>query len=447
MKYDLAVQNALILSSSDMTQATLAVKDGVVAAILSPDCCVDADETIDATACWLLPGLVDMHVHIRESLPGGSERIQAETRAAAAGGVTTVVVMPDSRPPVADAASLKERAELFREHSVVDFALTGGAGGESLRQIVDMADAGAVGFFGCLGAYRDSGSGLHCASTADIFQVMERTAQLGRFIGFHCEDPDIVSLFRSRAHEAELTGSSAHGQGRPEFAEVLSALTLLETAEVTGARLHLMHLSSPRAISMADLWREEGAPITVETAPHYLALAEEDAEDLSVPARTAPPLRTEESRGDLIELLQVGSIDVVASDHIPGSAGDDLGLPGLETALPVILDAAIAGELTAQEVVLLMSENPARVSGLYPGKGTLQPGADADFIIVDPSETTRVAPQDMYTEDPGGAEIYHGLELNGRIEHVFGRGQPLSRRGEVISDPGRARWMWLSDEG
>ena len=456
MGFDLLVKSAKIVSSQGVAEGSLLVCSGKVAAILAPGYDldgVDVAHAIDATGLLAVPGMVDLHVHIGEPGKTDKEDIVTGTSAAAAGGVTTAVIMPNCVPPVNSRESLIARADLFRRKSLVDFALLGGAGGESLDQIVEQADAGAVGYKSYVGAYREERRGLICQGTGDIYEVLSRVRETGRFVGYHCEDSGIIGR---RVHHLVSQGRvdfRAYHESRPEFTEVLSTLPLMEVALQVGARLYLVHISSPRTLEFAELWREEGADVTIETCPHYLLFDEEDTARLGPYAVVAPPLRSRETVQRLWDVLNEGLIDTIATDHAPGTPEERAlgqknifkaggGLPALETVWPTLMNEVNKGRLTLEKLVFLLAENPARVARLYPRKGCLSPGSDADIVLMDQHEVHRLRAGEMYTKHTDAATIFDGMEVKGRVKAVLQRGRVISRDGRLVSDrPSPAMWI------
>jgi len=456
LSYDLLVKNGRFVTLEGIVEGSMLVRGGKIAAIMSQSEStegIDAKETIDANGCAVLPGMVDLHVHIGE--PGKEQKEDTITgsSAAAAGGVTTMVVMPNCVPPVNSRERLEQRAELFKSKSFVDFALLGGAGGESLDTIVDQAEAGAVGYKSYLGTYREERKGLICDGTGDLYAVLEKVAESGRFIGFHAEDKDSSALLKDRMVAQGRVDFRAYAESRPEFTEVLATLPLLEIARATGARLYLVHMSSPRAIELAHLWRGDGTDVTVETCPHYLIFTEEDTAELGPYAQVAPPLRSEESREGMWDLIRDNIIDVIATDHAPGTHDEKVrgqknifegggGLPEFEVVWPLLLNEVAAGRMPLSKLVWLVAENPARIAQIAPQKGLLRPGSDADLVLVDLDKTHTVKADTMYTKNQDSARLFDGMELKGSVEVVIQRGSVISRQGKLAVDkPIGAQWV------
>ncbi len=455
MVFDLLVRGGIIVSAESSQPRDLLVEEGRVVAVLLPGAgdSVEVTKTLDARGMVIYPGMVDLHVHIGE--PGKTEKedIRTGTRAAAAGGVTTAVIMPNCIPPVNSAEALVGRAQLFEDQSFVDFALLGGAGGESIDAVVEQAEAGAVGYKSYVGQYRSDRPGLICRDTADMYRVMERSAEVDRFVGYHCEDSPTIELLRDRLIGAGRVDFRAYHESRPEFTESLATVPLLEIARETGGRLHLVHMSSPWAIELANLYWAKGTCVTVETCPHYLVFSDEDTARRGPYAQVAPPLRSPATVDALWDLIDDGSIDIIATDHAPGTPDEKVrgeknifegggGLPALEVVWPLMLNEVSRGRITPERLVSLMAEGPAQMARIYPEKGSLLPGSDADMVLVDTDEVHRLSADRSYTKNRDSAAIFDGMRVRGRVKMVLQRGRVLSRDGKLAEDrPIGAHWV------
>jgi len=456
MAFDLIVRGGEVFTSQGTNHRNLLVKDGKIAAVLSPAVeldGIDVGQVVDAQGQHVFAGMVDLHTHLYEPGVPGKDDTVSGTRAAAAGGVTTVVLMPDPDPPVTTQERVYARAERFGKESFVDFALLGGAGGESLDTIIEQAEAGIVGYKSFLREYLPQRPGLNSHGTGDIHDVLRRVAQTGLFVGFHCEDYGVIHRLEAELVARGQVGYRDYHRSRPEFTEVLATLKVLELSRATGARLHLIHMSAPRAIRLAAQWREGGTDVTVETCPHYLTFSDEDTALQGPYAQVAPPLRGPASREELWQLVADRVVDIVATDHAPTSEElrkrgfsnifeSGRGLPGLETAWPLLLDALARQKLSRERLTELVSETPARIAGLYPEKGSLAVGADADFILADVDREYQFDLEQLYTKNPLSAKLLDGTRLRGRVTRVFQRGRELSREGQLtVDEPIGAKWV------
>jgi len=456
MSFDLLIKSAKITTSSGTREGNLLVKDGRIAAVAAAGidtAGIVAREVVDASGLYALPGMVDLHVHIGEPGKEDKEDVTTGTKAAAAGGVTTIAVMPNCVPPVNSQAGVLARADLFRSKSYVDFALLGGAGGESLDHIVEQAEAGVVGYKSYVGSYREDRRGLLCQGNGDIYDVLRKVSSTGRFIGYHCEDSAVIRRRTRELLDAGRADFRAYHESRPEFTEVLATLPLMEMAGATGARLYLVHISCARTVELATVWRDDGADITIETCPHYLIFTDEDMARLGPFAQVAPPLRSAGEVEDLWYMLSCGDIDVIATDHAPGTPDEKVkgmknifegggGLPELEVAWPLMLDQVKRGRASLEDLAFLMAENPARIAGIYPQKASLEAGSDADIVLVDADAPHTLSEKSMYTKNQDSARIFDGMSVTGRVEKVFQRGRLISERGRLVTDlPAGARWV------
>jgi dihydroorotase len=340
---------------------------------------------MDARSCWVCPGLVDMHVHLRE--PGGEhkETIETGTKAAAAGGFTSVACMPNT-DPWNDSLSVTEYivAEA-RRRGVVNVYPIGcvskGGRGEELAEIGDMVRSGAV-------AVSDDGRPV--GNSYLLRMAMEYTKIFGIPLIDHCEDSKLsASGVMNEGYYSTVLGL----KGMPKAAEEVAVGTDLAVAGLTGGRLHIAHLSTRGSLDKVRQARRDGLQVTCEVTPHHLVLTDQAVADSDFDANTKmnPPLRGEEDRQALIEGLRDGTIDAIASDHAPHHQDEKLvefdeapfGVAGLETSVALVMDRFVhPGVVAPARFVELMSLNPARILGLR--KGTLAIGADADVTIIDP---------------------------------------------------------------
>lgn len=445
-----------MVSASGELPANVVVRDGKIVALTEHDTVFPAEQVIDCTGKYVLPGVVDAHVHLRD--PGKVEREDFETgtRAAAAGGVTTILEMPISLPPVYTADILRARQEGVAAKAVVDYAFYGAAGADNLEEIPRLAAEGVVGFKTFLHSPPPGREkefvGLCAVGSGVLREILRCVATTGKVSAVHVEDDSIVQWEINRLKALGRNDGPAHAESRPEIAEIVATAQVLALARDAGVRVHLAHMSSPVAVEMARQARRSGVRVTVETCPQYLLLTEEELARQGPFAKINPPMRSEASREGMWRLLLEGAIDLVASDHSPFLLEEKergfqdiwmapAGSPGLETLLPLMLTEVASGRLTLSHLVRLVSENPARIFGLYPRKGAVRVGSDADLVVVDMQAETTIRRERMYTKARDSARLYEGRRVQGLPVLVAVRGNVVMRDGEVVGRPGWGQFV------
>ncbi|MDS1271192.1 allantoinase AllB [Lipingzhangella sp. LS1_29] len=377
----------------------------------------------------LLPGLVDSHVHVNE--PGRTEweGFATATRAAAAGGITTIVDMPlNSIPPTTTVEALHTKQDAARGKLAVDVGFWGGAVPENLTALPDLYAHGVYGFKAFL-----SPSGVeefgHLSAT-QYRQAAETIAELGGQIIVHAEDPNVLSE-APPAHGTEYANFLA---SRPDTAEHSAIQLVIDLARRTGVRSHVLHLSSASAVPLIADARAEGLPVTVETCPHYLTLTAERVPDGGTSYKCCPPIRDSVNRDRLWSALRSGLIDCVVSDHSPSTpelkhldTGDFGtawgGVSSLQVGLSAVWTEARQRGYTLADVVRWMAEGPARVAGIS-DKGRIAVGADADFAVLAPEETWNVSATALQHRNPVSA--YDGAVLHGVVRRTWLRGHEVT---------------------
>jgi dihydroorotase len=373
-------------------RADVDVEQGRIAAV-GRDLAGAADETIDADGLWLAPGFVDLHCHLREPGHEYKEDIASGTAAAAAGGFTTVCCMANT-DPVNDNAAVTEfiqrRARAVgrvRVHVVA--AATQGLRGETMTEMAALVAAGAV-------AFSDDGAVIMDALV--MRRVLEYARGVGRAVIAHCED----LALRSTGVVHEGAHATCCGlPGSPAEAETVMVARDIELARLTGAHLHVAHVSAAGSVELIREARARGLRVTAEVTPHHLALTDEVIRGFDTRYKMAPPLRTGRDREALRAGLADGTIDCVATDHAPHAPHEKdveftqapFGVIGLETALPVVLELVREERLSALDAISALSLRPARVLGLR--AGTLEAGAQADLVLIDPDAIWKVEPERM----------------------------------------------------
>ncbi len=444
----LLVRGGSLVDELSVRHADVLIEDEQVRAILPPGHAESTDEIVDARGLHVLPGLVDAHVHFNEPGRTDWEGFLTGTTAAAAGGITTVCDMPlNCHPPTVDGRALALKRAAVADHARVDYAFWGGIVPQSLDHAEELHRSGVVGVKAFL-----CDSGLTEYPPLDEFglaDAMQRCSGLAppMLLALHAEDASETQQLGERMRSAGRGAALDWAASRPPSAELKAVATALDIARETGARLHFVHISTAAAArSVADA-RREGLDVSVETCPHYLLLDETDLDRLGNLGKCAPPLRGRAEVEQLWEALLEGAIDWVASDHSPCppdmKQGDTIwaawgGLAGVQTLLPALLTAGVhARGMSLPKLVSLTSGTPARRLGLYPRKGVLEPGSDADLVLVDLDREWTLDAGDLRTRWP--LNPFVGRTFRGHVVATYVRGREVWRDGIARVEPGYGR--------
>lgn len=453
---DLVIRGGTLVDTEGARRGAVAISGGKIVAADRDDAMPAARETIDAVGRHVLPGVIDTHVHLRD--PGRLDREDwvTGTQAAAAGGITTILEMPIAIPPVHTAAILRERAAIVAPRSIVDFGLYAGANPDNLDEIEALAAAGAVAFktfrTDPVPGRENEFIGICCPDAGDMLRVMERAARTGLLHVVHCEEQQIINRTAGAVRAAGRRDGRAHASARPPVAETASVAQTIAIAAATGARLQIAHVSAADAVGMVAAARDRGLKVTAETCPHYLMLTDDALAAWGPYAKCNPPLRDRTAVDRLWDAVRGGGIDVVGTDHSPflaaekGTAGGDIwtappGLPGLEEFVPLMLTAVHEERLTLPQLARLVCETPARLFGLWPRKGSLRPGADADVTVVDTRAEWVHDHTRLYTKARDTALLYDGMRFRGAPVMTVVRGHIVMRDGQVTGEPGWGEWL------
>lgn len=444
---DLVIENGTVVTDSWVGAATVVVREGHIAALLDPRDTPRQEATcrLDASDKLILPGGVDPHCHI--GVPLGEfvtlDDFESATLAALAGGTTTIVDFAIPTPNQDSLAALTDKLAAGRS-SRCDYAIHGciaDVRADAARTVAAFADAG-VRTVKLFTTYRD----LLMVDTATIEAVMTALLQVGGLTYVHAEANDIVEASQQAAVEGGYIDASGMARTRPTTAEERAVADVLAAAERTRSPVYFVHQSSPGAVDLVIEARRRGVQAFSESCPHYLTLDDGRYQgDHPEQFVCCPPLRDSATVAELDRRLASGFLDTVGSDHCCYDAAQKLlragdvrampnGLPGVETRLPIIWDAFVAsGRITPQRFVELVSANPARLNGIYPRKGTVAPGSDADIVIFDPTASRKVRAQDLHMQTD--YTPYEARTVIGWPATVIANGRVVLHEG-VLTDPG-----------
>lgn len=438
---DLIVRGGTLVGAEARTSAGLAVRNGVVVGVGDERLFPPAAETIDATGLFVLPGIIDAHVHFRD--PGNTEDEDWETGSAAAacGGVTTVFDMPSTNPPVDTAGNFQLKDEIASNKSYVDYGLYGLLGANNLGELEALGAAGVVGFK-CFMSSSLSGR-LPAPDDGVMYAAFQRIARLGHRCIVHAENLGIVSYLERELKAAGRTDAKAHSEARPAVAAAEAVSRAITLAKSAGMRLHIAHESSADALPYIAQARASGLDVTVETCPQYLLLTDEDVAQQGGVLRCNPPIRQPGHDAALWNAIHAGLIDIITTDHAPHSVArktraaiwdNSCGLLGVELSLRLMLTEVSRGRLSLERLVALCSTNPAKVWDLYPKKGTLSVGSDADIVLVHMQKTSKIEQSNLHSKQRISG--WHGRCTEGTPVRTIVRGCTVMLNGELVGPPG-----------
>jgi dihydroorotase (multifunctional complex type) len=412
------IRNGTLITPRDALKENVLIKGETIVAVgpalqISPGARV-----VDAEGLLVFPGLIDPHVHLRE--PGGEhkEDFTTGTRAALAGGFTTVLAMPNTDPPLTNRETLAQARALAASKAVCDVGFFVGATADNAEQAAELDDA--------VGLKLYMGSSTGSLLVADLAGQMAHFERYPGVIAVHAEDEEAVAHFAAR------------GQRRPPICAALAVSRALALAERCGTRLHVCHVTTAHELALIRDAKARGVSVTCEVTPHHLFLTVDDEARLGSLGQMNPPLRSQENTEALWENFDV--IDCLATDHAPHTLEEKRGptppsgVPGLETALPLLLTAVHEGRtLGLGDIAVLMAEGPARIFDLA-HKGRIAPGYDADLTLVDADAEWIVGERPLQTRC--GWSPFEGRRVRGRVERVFLRGEEVYTDGKILAGPG-----------
>ena len=440
MTVDVVIKNGLLVLPHGITEGSVVVDGGkIVGVVKSGE--PGADRVVDASGKVVMPGMVDMHVHLRD--PGFPERenFESGTRAAAAGGVTTVVDMPNTVPATVTAEAFNQKRKIADAKSLVDYAFIGGAGEVPTEDIVAVSEAGATAFKSFLIArFKEL-----AASDYTLLRHMNTLSELDKPLLVHAENGNLVDMYMEEAKASGRTDPMAHCDFRPAIAEVEATMRCVTLAAETDAHLHICHMTAAGSVDVVEWAQAMGQMVTGETSTNYLLFTRETMKERGPYAKVDPPLRGKDDQLRLWEALNDGTIDVLASDHAPYTKEEkergwdnifDAPSGGvvIETTLPLMLDAVNRDMISLERMVEVFSTYPAMMNGLYPKKGDMVLGADADIVVADMSKPFHIRGEDLHTIQK--ITPYEDMKGKGAPVLTMVRGEIVYEDGGVVGKPG-----------
>jgi dihydroorotase len=435
---DLVIHNGTLVSPDAAIAASVAIKDGVVLAVGAADAMPAATQTLDARGLHVLPGAIDVHVHFRDPGYPHKEDFATGTAAAAFGGVTTVFDMPNTLPPTGTGEVLAHKHAIAAAGAHVDFGLYGLLGEDTIAHVPALIDGGVIGFKLYMG---NTFGNIPSPSTGAMLEAFEVVAPTGKRISLHAETASIMARREARMTAAGRRDPLAHLAARPALVAIEAVSRAALLAEWTGARIHILHISSADELRPLAEAKRRGVDVTGETCPHYLMLSAADYARFGGIIRVNPPVREAHHQEPLWRALADGTIDMIATDHAPHTPEEktrndiwsvDCGFPGVETQMPLMLTERAKGRFSICDYVRWSAANPAKVWGLYPRKGVIAPGADADIAIVDLARPWTI--DDAKIQSRSKISPWHGRPVTGLPIHTLVRGRFVMRDRALVGD-------------
>jgi allantoinase len=441
------VSGGTIVGEHGTFRADIVIRDGRISGLVQDSSALEG-ERLDATGRYVFPGGVDIHTHLREPSKIEREDFAHGTASAVAGGITTVVEMPQADPLVVDVETLHTKRSLAELGSITDFGLYAAAVGQSREELAALQSEGVIAFkaFMC-----DSSPGYPRLDDAMLLECLEAMRDLNALLIVHAENNDLLQAGLARMAAAGRVDALAHADSRPPVVEIEAIRIAVDLAAHVGARLHVAHVSTPAGARIVAEARAAGAKITCETCPQYLLLDLADLERLGPYARCAPALRSRADVDELWPLALDGTIAAVASDHSPyrpeeKDAGAEnifqaaLGLNVIQVMLPGVLDEGRHRRgLTLSRFAELSAGGPAKVVGLYPTKGSIRLGADADLAVWDLDREWEVSREQLFSRHPWTP--LEGRRIRGKVEATIRRGELVYHDGVVCGHAGSGRFL------
>lgn len=467
MHADLVISGGTIVTADRIFVGDVVVRDGRIAAVSEADVSGEVSagaalgggtggpgdgvsgRVIDASGMYVLPGLVDVHVHFRDPGMTRKEDFATGTAAAALGGVTTVLDMPNTSPPVSSSARFQDKTAAVAGRAYVDYGLYGVINEHNLGELAGMAEAGAAAFKLFLGPTTGD---IRAPGRGRLMEVFEIVRDLGLPLVVHAEDRDVIEYWERRI--AERAGEE-HGEpraldcdyaaflaSRPRFGEAAATQTVCLLAAMTDTPVHIAHVSIAEAVAVIRQAKAAGAPVSAETCPPYLTMTAADCRRLGPLSKILPPIRHSADQDALWRGLHDGVIDIIATDHAPHepavkdgpswmeAAG---GMIGVQTMLLQLLGEVHRGRMSLHDLVRWTSRGPAQRFGLADRKGDVRVGLDADLVIVDPRRATTVTAEFLQSRSKNSPLM--GTTLRGAVVHTILRGHVVVRDGRLTGPP------------
>ncbi|GGE27514.1 allantoinase [Pullulanibacillus camelliae] len=452
MRWDHIIKNGTLVTSDGEKRAHIYIKSGKIVAVTSEALEGQAEVITDATGKHVYPGFIDTHVHSRDPGTTYKEDFYHSTLAAAAGGITSVFEMPNTNPPINTVENFNKQVKNLSSKANVNFAIWGICLGDlNLKELPALSKAGVIAFkffwgyavnrqtYQLVYNYSDDMQDvIPPFSDGEVHDMFAAVARTGKLLAIHAENNELIQTLTHKMIATGRTDYNALVEARPNLAEETTAQTGISFAQDTGTHLHILHISSGGTVDQLLEAQQKGITVTGETCPHYLFLNNEDYEAIGTDMKVYPPVKYKKDQERLWQGLQDGTISWVCSDHAPHTpeekAGDLWSIPagmcGVETLAPLMIHAVSEGKLTKGQLAQVLAENPAKTFNLYPNKGSLEVGSDADLTIVDFNQAFKIKREHLHSKSKVTA--YDGFMTQGAPVQTIVNGHTVMKDGQII---------------
>lgn len=453
MKWDHIVKNGNIVLNETIEKGNLYIKDGRIEAISKEELLGEAKEVTDAKGKYVLPGLIDTHIHSRDGGATYKEDFSYSTTAAAVGGITTVFEMPNTNPSVNTRENFLKQKQNLESKANIDFGLWGISLGDLNKDnLQELHDSGVIGIkyfwgyavdkenFQLVYNYDPSLENvMPPCDDGEVYEIFKSVAKTGNVLAIHAENSDLMHRLAQHVTNEDGNDYDAFLSSRPQLAEVLTVQTAIEFTRELGTRLHILHVTSKRSVELIRAAQKEGLPVTAETCPHYLFLTNESYKEIGPVMKVFPLVKEQKDQDEIWKGIADGTISSVCSDHAPHTeeekSGDlwtmPAGMCGVETIVPLMLNAVNEGKLSIFKFAELLSSNPAKNFGIYPTKGSLTVGSDADLTIIDIDHQWTIKREELHSKSKITA--YDGFDITGKPIQTIVRGKTVMKDGSIVN--------------
>ena len=452
--WDHIIKNGQIITANESYHGNIYIKNGIIEAITNEVLPGSSKEITDVKNCYVLPGLMDTHIHSRDPGSTYKEDFYHSTLAAAAGGITSVFEMPNTNPPVNNTENFYKQIENLSSKANVDFGVWGICLGDlNIKDIYPLYDAGVIGFkfFWGYAIKNDTyelvynfdpnmNNIIPPLDDGEVYNIFKEVSNTGKVLAIHAENNELIYRLTNEIQEKKQTDYEALINSRPDLAELTTIQTGIAFAEDTKAKLHILHLTSKKGVEAVKKAQEKNSLITSETCPQFLFLDANDYDKIGPMMKVYPPVKYRKDQLSLWDHINNGTITSVCSDHAPHTEEEKdgglfdipAGMCGVETIVQLMLNAVNERKITLQQLVALMSTNPAKQFDIYPKKGSLEIGTDADITIVDMEKEFLIEKEKLHSKSKVTA--FDRFKGKGKAITTIVRGNTIVKNEKVISD-------------